>query len=211
MPREDGFTLTDYAKEHLSECTLDFSYKLVGNSIADGNTMCMLRADKEYKKQPAFDSHSPQNIEAYNNAKEALAKFEEQYSRYQLVSETTTQRMRTYMQHAHWNVIIFQEKTLLDSNDYYRVQKGEHKFKVPSYTAMAVGLELSLTETQEALHLSGMDFDKHNRDEFAYMFVLGAYPGCTMDEFNTHLKELNVKPIVRKDKTHRATKKNKAE
>ncbi len=68
---------------------------------------------------------------------------------------------------------------------------------------MAVGLELTLSETQDALRLSGMDFDKHNRNEYAYMFVLGTFHGCTMDEFNMHLQELNVPPIERKNKRRR--------
>ncbi|MBO6204577.1 MAG: hypothetical protein J6O13_13700 [Selenomonas sp.] len=211
LPNEKGFTLTDYARGHLSECTLDFSYKLIGTPLADGNAMCMLSAGREYKKQPTFDSHNPQNIEAYNRAKETLAKFEEQFKRTQLMVETTTQRMWKYMELKQWDKKTFTNQTLLDDNEYYRVKGGTHIFSIASYTAMAVGLELSLTETQDALHLSGMDFDRHKRDEFAYMFVLGAYPGCTMNEFNTHLKELNVAPIVRKEKQPRTTKKKKDE
>lgn len=210
LPKENGFTLTDYAKEHLSECTIDFSYKLVGGSVADGNAICMLRSDREYKKQPTFDSHDPQNIEVYNRAREIRTKFDEQYSRFQLVAETTTQRMRKYMEHAKWNVTIFQEKTLLNPLDYYRVQKGEHKFQVPSYTAMAVGLGLTLEETQAALRLSALDFDKNIKAENAYVFVMSNFPGCTMDEFNTHLQELDVAPIVRKSKKSPTVKKRKS-
>ena len=208
IPREDGFTLTDYAREHLSECSIDFYYKLVVNSDTDGNTIYMLRANQEYEKKPTFDSHNPQNIEAYNRAKETRAKFDEQFSRYQLVAETTTQRMKKYMENAHWNVTIFQNLTGLSSNDYYRVQSGTHKFSVPSYTAMAVGLGLTLDETQTALRLSALDFDKNLRDENAYMFVLGNFPGCTIEEFNEYLQELNVAPIERKEKNSRI--KNKA-
>lgn len=163
------------------------------------------------KKQPTFASHNPQNIEAYNRAKETRAKFEEQYSRFQLVAETTTQRMRTYMEHAKWNVVIFQAKTLLDPNDYYRVQKGEHKFNVSSYTAMAVGLGLTLEETQAALRLSALDFDKNIREENTYVFVLGNFPGCTMEEFNNHLQELDVAPIVRKSKKPPTVRKRKCQ
>ncbi len=162
----------------------------------------MLRADRKYESKPVFDANT-QNIDEYNRAKETLMKFEEQFSRYQLVAETTTQRMRKYMENAHWNVTVFQEKTLLDANDYYRVQKGEHKFKLPSYTAMAVGLGLTLDETQTALRLSALDFDKNKRDENAYMFVMSVFPGCTMQEFNIHLEELGVPPIVRREKKSR--------
>ena len=211
LPCETGFSLTDYARRHLAECSLDFAYKLIGTPLAEGNAMCMLSAGREYKKQPTFDSHNPQNIEAYNRAKETRAKFEEQFKRTQHMVETTTQRMWKYMELKQWDKKTFVRQTLLNNPEYYRVKGGTHMFSIASYTAMAVGLELSLAETQEALHLSGMDFDKHNRDEFAYMFVLGAYPGCTMDEFNAHLEELDVAPIARKEKTPRVTKEKNAE
>lgn len=203
LPWAEGFTLTDYAGEHLSECTLDFSYKLVASPVADDTTLCMLRADREYKSCAAFDAHNPQNIEAYNRAKKTLVEFEKQFSRNQNMTETTNQRIWKYMVSKHWNKTIFQDKTLLDDNEYYRIKSGTHKFNIASYTAMAVGLELTLSETQDALRLSGMDYDKHNRNEYAYMFVLGTFHGCTMTEFNMHLQELNVPPIERKEKKRR--------
>lgn len=204
LPRENGYTLTDYARKHIAECALDFSYKLIGAPVGSDNYMYMLRADRAYTSQPTFDVHNPQNIERYNRAKELLIKFEDQYSRTQLMVETTTQRMWKYMEIQKWDKQTFAKKTLLDENEYYRVKGGIHKFSIASYTAMAVGLELSLSETQEALRLSGLDYDKHDRTENAYMFVLGVCPGCTMYEFNDHLKELNVEPIVRKEKKTRS-------
>ena len=75
---------------------------------------------------------------------------------------------------------------------------------------MVVGLGLTLEETQAALRLSALDFDKNIKAENAYIFVMNNFPGCTMEEFNTHLQELDIPPIVRKSKKSPTVKKRKS-
>lgn len=198
LPGEDALFLTEYAKLHLSECTLDFSYKLVCSRAIVHDAQYMFRADTEYKKLPSYDSNT-QNMDEYNKA---LAKalddvdteFQTQLKRNRLVNETTSQRMCKYMDAAHWNTSIFQSKTLLAPMDYTRVYQN-HKFKVPSYTAMAVGLELTLHEAEEALHLSGLGYDNSDATDCAYMYILSAFHGCSIDECNAVLEKLNTKPL----------------
>lgn len=97
LPGEGVLFLTEYARLHLSECTLDFSYKLVCSRTSNLDVQYMFRSDTEYKKLPSFDSNT-QNIDEYNRA---LAKaptdtesdFQTQLQRNRLVNETTSQRM----------------------------------------------------------------------------------------------------------------------
>lgn len=203
LPGEDALFLTEYARLHLSECTLDFSYKLVCSRTSVRDVQYMFRADTEYKKLPSYDSNT-QNMDEYNKAlskalDEADTEFQAQLKRNRLVNETTSQRMCKYMDAAHWNTSIFQSKTLLAPMDYTRVYQN-HKFKVPSYTAMAVGLELTLHETEEALRLSGLGYDNSDNTDYAYMYILSAFHGCPIDECNTVLEKLNVKPLGTKSK-----------
>lgn len=107
--------------------------------------------------------------------------------------------MCKYMDAAHWNTSIFQSKTLLAPMDYTRVYQN-HKFKVPSYTAMAVGLKLTLHETEEALRFSGLGYDNSDDTDCAYMYILSAFHGCPIDECNVVLEKLNVKPLGTKPK-----------
>lgn len=200
---EDALFLTEYAKLHLSECTLDFSYKLVCSRTSVRDVQYMFRADTEYKKLPSYDSNT-QNMDEYNKAlakslDDAETEFQAQLKRNRLVNETTSQRMCKYMDAAHWNTSIFQSRTLLAPMDYTRVYQN-HKFKVPSYTAMAVGLELTLHETEEALRLSGLGYDNSDDTDYAYMYILSAFHGCPIDECNTVLEKLNVKPLGTKSK-----------
>lgn len=97
LPGEGVLFLTEYARLHLSECTLDFSYKLVCSRTNNLDVQYMFRSDTEYKKLPSFDSNT-QNIDEYNRV---LAKaptdtesdFQTQLQRNRLVNETTSQRM----------------------------------------------------------------------------------------------------------------------
>lgn len=203
LPSEDALCLTEYTRQHLSECTLDFSYKLVCSRTNTHDVQYMFRADTEYKKLPSYDSNT-QNMDEYNKAlakalDDANTEFQAQLKRNRLVNETTSQRMCKYMDAARWNTSIFQNKTLLAPMDYTRVYQN-HKFKVPSYTAMAVGLELTLHETEDALHLSGLGYDNSNNTDYAYMYILSAFHGCPIDECNTVLEKLNVKPLGTRSK-----------
>lgn len=204
LPSDDTLYLTEYARLHLSECTLDFSYKLVCSRTSVRDVQYMFRTDAEYKKLPSYDSNT-QNMDEYNKAlakalNDADSEFQAQLKRNRLVNETTSQRMCKYMDAAHWNTSIFQSKTLLAPMDYTRVYQN-HKFKVPSYTAMAVGLELTLHETEEALRLSGLGYDNSNDTDYAYMYILSAFHGCSIDECNAVLEKLNAKPLGTKSKS----------
>ncbi|MFT8313404.1 MAG: ImmA/IrrE family metallo-endopeptidase [Clostridium sp.] len=190
-------SLTEYAKDHLSECTLDFSTKLVNeNERYDHATplYMMYRIDMQYIKLPTYDS-TPQNMEMFNKAKaleNVTAEFESDYTRARIVNQTTTQRMWSYIQAAKWNTSIFQDRTLLGPMDYSRVQKPEHIFKIEAYTAMAVGLKLSLTEANSALQLSGMVYSPTIREHYAYMYILTSFHGCSIHECNEVLQTLKV-------------------
>ena len=204
LPGEDELFLTEYARLHLSECTLDFSYKLVCSRTNIRDAQYMFRADTEYKKLPSYDSNT-QNMDEYNKAlakalEDANSEFQAQLKRNRLVNETTSQRMCKYMDAAHWNTSIFQNKTHLAPMDYTRVYQN-HKFKVPSYTAMAVGLELTLHETEDALRLSGLGYDNSDPTDCAYMYILSAFRGCSINECNTVLEKLNVKLLGTKSKS----------
>ena len=141
-------------------------------------------------------------MDEYNKAlskklEDAKVEFQKQLARKKGIKETTSERMRKYMDNAHWNSIIFQEKTLLSPMDYSRVNNKDkhHKFKVPAYTAMAVGLELTLHETEDALRLSGLGYDPNDITDSAYMFILSSFHGSPIDECNMVLEEIGVKPL----------------
>lgn len=201
-------------KPHLY--TINFKYSFICNSCSKvksqfvdikysgdfSHRACMFHKDVEYKRLPSFDSSS-QNTDAYNQAKaleNVAADFEKQFARQIQFGKTATAKMWEYMQFYKWNTRIFQDKTLLAPMDYTRVQDPNHIFKLPAYTAMAVGLELSLNETQETLRLSGLGFDPNDRTQKAYMYIISTFQGCPIDECNDVLNKLNVPELGTKSR-----------
>ncbi len=190
----DHNAFTQYATEHLVECTLDFSSRLIPLKPCNASDIVLYHKDNEYKIIPFFD-RSVQNTDAYNHAKameNIAARFEADYRRSVIAHESTTERFWKYIQAARWNTSIFQNKTHLAPMDYSRVQKPDYTFKIPAYVAMAVGLQLSLHDVQEALRLSGLAFDSGNRTHYAYCFLLTTFHGCSIDECNEVLIKLDV-------------------
>ena len=144
-----GFHLTDFAKEHLAECTLDFSTKLIPDFFMQSYSYTMFRSDNEYKKETTYNA-SAQNTELYNKAKE----FEKKLKRSQENSITAAEWMKRRMNEECWDVSTFEVMTDLDKMNYTRVQKGTHKFTPRPLVAMSVGLSLDLDEMNEVLKLA---------------------------------------------------------
>ena len=187
---QDGsFCLTEYAKGHMSECTLDFSVKLIGEDylIHDASAHLMYRSDTVFKKQTTFDANT-QNTELFNKAKD----FENRFKRSKSTHKTATELLWEYMEAAHWNTTIFINRTGLDAMNFSRVQKPDHKFTMMPLVSMGVGLELSLDEMQEVLSLAGLSFKPTDRTDQAYKYLFTGIPGKSIDECNEFLREVGV-------------------
>lgn len=192
------FFLTDYARAHLAECTLDFSTKLVSHTqYAAGGAM--YRSGVSYVRQESLDA-SAQNIELFNKSKtlgEIVAEFESDYARsvgMNFSGMSGTEMMWAYVKKAGWTNTEFQLATELAPADYTRLQKN-HNFKIEAFMAMAVGLGLTLSETENVLRASGMTFVDINHDHQAYKCVLTVLHGCSINECNDFLLRANVDPL----------------
>ena len=195
-------SMTQYAKSHLAECTIDFSYRYVRKDQGDHIGSHMFHKNVEYKRIPSFDV-SAQNTDSYNHARaleNIRKKFDEEYELESKIHESTTQKFWKIMQLKKWNTSIFQDKTWLSPMDYTRVQDPKHIFKLPAYTAMAVGLGLSLSITEEILRASGLAYNMGDRTHKAYAFVLSSFQGCSLEECNEVLKALGVKELGTKSR-----------
>lgn len=183
------YVLTEYAKQHLSECTIDFATKLTIDHTcfvcAVGGTM--FRAGIPYEENNSFES-TAQNTELYNKATD----FEKRFSRTKSQHHTANERLWQFMQDAHWNTSVFQSKTNLDAMNYSRVQKPNHKFKIEQLVSMGIGLALTAQEMQEVLQLAGSCFSPTDHSQQAYAYLFSAYSGKSIDECNAFLKTVNV-------------------
>ena len=67
---------------------------------------------------------------------------------------------------------------------------------------------MTLHETEETLHLSGLGYDSSDTTDCAYMYILSAFHGCSIDECNTVLDKLKVKALGTKSKNNIQLKRN---
>lgn len=183
-------SLTDYAKSHLFECTIDFSSKLFGEAylIHDVSAHMMYRADTVFKEEPACDSN-PQNTELYNKAIE----FERKFARSKKTHKTANEMLKEYMANAHWNASTFQSRTHMDAINFSRVQQNDHKFTMRPLITMGYCLGLDEIEMEEVLNAAGLTFNPTDEEQQAYKFLFSAFPERDIDKCNEFLESRGYK------------------
>lgn len=189
--------LTEYAKTHLAECTLDFSVRLVAEQylIHDASSYMMYRSDTVFKEEKSFDANT-QNTEIYNKAKD----FEKKFQRSAATHKTANELLLEYMDNDHWNTTTFVWKTNLGPNDYSRVKKPDYTFKMPALVAMGVGLGLDLQEMEEVLKLAGLYFKENDKEQQAYKYLFTGMYGKSIDECNEFLERVGVTTLGAKQR-----------
>lgn len=180
-------SMTPYAKDHLAECTLDFSIKLIPDSFMHGTSQMMFRSDSVFNTETTYEANT-QNTELFNKAKD----FEKKLKRAKSIAITPAAWMKKRMADEHWYESTFEEKTGLDKMNYSRIQGETHKFTMRPLVAMGVGLGLDLSEMEEVLRLGGMAFTPGDTEQEAYKYLFTAFYQQEIDVCNAFLSEIGV-------------------
>ena len=173
---------------------LTFEERILPVDSVENNTGIMFHKNQAYEKKKIF-RNTPQNAATYDQMLGYAGMFEETHKRKEINSKTANEILWGYMVADKWNTSIFQDKTLLSPMDYTRIQKPDHKFKMPAYMAMAVGLGLSLTEFQSVIKQAGLALIDGDKQDDAYVFVLSALQGKTIDECNEFLETIGLSAL----------------
>lgn len=89
----------------------------------------------------------------------------------------------------------FAEKTKLCENQLYRLRKRVDEKDPPqrnTLISVCIAYDLDLMMTQALLHSLGLDFNRFNKRDYAYTFLLTRCRGKSIDECNEILKELGI-------------------
>lgn len=89
----------------------------------------------------------------------------------------------------------FGNKTKLNVNQLYRLRKRVDEKDPPqrnTLMSVCVAYDLDLMMTQALLHSLGLDFNRFNKRDYAYTFLLTRCRGKSIDECNEILKELGI-------------------
>lgn len=199
----DEYRLTHIARAHLSECTIDITAKIVTELSWAASSMLYSSAINWAERKEV--NNSSQNVDLLTVAKsmENLEdEFEADLARMQSMSyedKSGTEIMWDYAQRAGWSGTDFVTATELAPADYTRLQKN-HSFKLEAFMAMAVGLGLTLSETEKVLHASNLGFIENRRSpDFrrhqAYKYVLTAMHPCDIWTCNEFLEGRGLPPL----------------
>lgn len=141
-----------------------------------------------------------ENKEALERTLEYIKLFSEDYENELPYVETANEKICKYMERKHWNSAIFQDKTLLSAADYTRVKQKNYRFSLRSYTAIAVGLELSPQAYLDILSSAGRGIRRENKEESAYLFIISSLRRHPIEECNEMLSQLGFKPLGTNDR-----------
>lgn len=89
----------------------------------------------------------------------------------------------------------FGDKTKLSENQLYRLRKRVDEKDPPqrnTLISVCIAYDLDLMMTQALLHSLGLDFNRFNKRDYAYTFLLTRCRGKSIDECNEILKELGI-------------------
>lgn len=151
--------------------------------------------DLQYFARPLAFRDTEHNTSTLAYAGAGIEQYREEHMRKLAEYRTANELLVKYMNDKHWNRSIFQERTLLSSMDYTRVHNSEHVFKLETYMAMAVGLQLSITEFQNVIRKAGLCLVDGRTPDDAYAFILATMNRAGIDACNDFLTSVGADPL----------------
>lgn len=199
----DQFRLTQYARTHLADCTIDITAKIVSELSWAAPSM-MYSSVINWVEQKEVNN-SAQNVELLTTAKsldDLVDEYEADIARMKSMTyedKSGTEIMLDYVRKAGWNGTDFVKATELAPADFTRLQNN-HNFKLEAFVAMAVGLRLTLSETEKVLKASGHGFVENRKHpdfkrHHAYKFVLTTMRPCDIWTCNQFLESRGFPPL----------------
>ena len=198
-----GYELTDYARQHLDECTLRFTTRREKDDTAvrpqsgvafrmDGS---MLIERTRYEDEAS--SSIIDNAEALRKLRDA---FDTEFSNQQAITHTFAQTAKTLMARKKWNSVIFKEKTLLDDSMYSRIISNSERLpSLRTAVAICVGLGVDAITANRMLALAGHSFGQ-TKEHQAYCYLFSALHGKSIDECNAFLESVSVAPLGNRER-----------
>jgi hypothetical protein len=193
-----GLCLTEYARNHIDECSVRFDLEVKRNQASSPDEYLEViqyrKATSEYGRCPKFpvDDH---NLELYERAKEFIAKsseFEDFMAK--TASMNFNQTVSAHIDRLGINQEDFYERTLLDDRQWRKVREGkDSKVHFDTAIAICVGLDLGLEYGEPLIRKAGYFLDA--KQYHPYRMLLTFYRGQTLFECNEVLTEVEVKPI----------------
>lgn len=196
--------LTDYAWEHLPECTLQFSLRQIQpESLNKLPFEIFHRVNGGAGRDvPQYDnSQNKEVLQLSEELQEKRVEFEKQKAAFKL----------TAVNKSCWNLIyeIIQSKgmskahfcnvTNLGEEVYRKAEKNKGTPQLRTIVAISCGLDLDLSTTERLLTLAGHAFDESDENQ-ALKFCITGLSGYTIEERNEFLASYGYEPLGTKER-----------
>lgn len=198
------YSLTEYAWDNLSECTLTFSVQRIKRSSANGKLpISILHRANDEQEVSKYEKES--NKEVLKCSEEILRKrqeFEKQQALRRLHSpkKSCYEAMYEIIQAKGISKSHFCNVTLLGEEVYRKAEKGNtSKPGVRAITAFAVGLGLDIDTAEHLMQLAGHVYSEDDEDQ-ALKFCLTGLSGHSIDDCNDFLTSYGYEPLGTKER-----------
>lgn len=201
---EGKATLSEYAWDHLDECTLSFSWQRIRRSKAkEVLPQIIFHRDNDELDVSKYDSK--QNAAVVELSKELQKKrkhFEQNEKIHKL--STVDKNCWTYI----YDIITikgtskphFCDLTGLGEENYRKAEKGlSNKPTVRTIVAIGVGLDLDIDTVDNMLKLAGRSF-MDNPEDRALKFYITGLSGHSIEDCNEFLESLGYEPLGTKER-----------
>lgn len=130
---------------------------------------------------------------SYDEWEKVVKQFERDYANSTKYNKSFTEMIGEILEGETY--MSFADKTKLSENQLYRLRKRVDEKDPPqrnTLMSVCVAYDLDLMMTQALLHSLGLDFNRFNKRDYAYTFLLTRCRGKSIDECNEILKELGI-------------------
>ena len=131
---------------------------------------------------------------AFAFARKCAAEFTAGLSERQKLTVSFFQMVKQIIEVMEIGAAEFQERTLLSKATFHRLQSKQSKPSFRTVLAFCAGLDLDIYKTGELLAKAGFAFDG-SEAHIAYMTVITAFGGKSIDVRNEFLANLNIKGV----------------
>lgn len=197
--------LTDYAWEHLAECTLQFSLRQIQPESLNKLPFEIFHrvnggADRDV---PQYDnSQNKEVLQLSEELQDKRAEFEKQKAAFKLtaVNKSCWNLIYEIIQSRGMSKAHFCNVTNLGEEVYRKAEKNKGTPQLRTIVAISCGLDLDLSTTERLLTLAGHAFDESDENQ-ALKFCITGLAGYTIEERNEFLASYGYEPLGTKERS----------
>ncbi|GHV02274.1 hypothetical protein FACS1894211_13400 [Clostridia bacterium] len=200
-----GFTLTDYARANLSDCTLRFEYNIADLFEFNRKSGVLYREKQRREARPPHDIFAPKiNQAVIDKALEQVGALQKEIGELKtFFGETASQTVRRLMESRKWKSSTFAMKTGLNQGLFRKINTVRDKrLELPVVVSICVGLCLPQEISRSLIEQSGHKLRSNSVEDIFYTRVIsGVLPSdipainAVIDELNAQSPDEKIRPL----------------